>query len=277
VTAAAGDPVLVGAGDIARNCIEGDELTNSEATARLLDSIPGDVFAVGDLAYEDGTSDQFIQCYEQTWGRHKARTHPVPGNHDYHTADGAGYHSYFGDAAGEPGKGYYSYDLGAWHIITLNSNCSDAGGCGPSSDQYRWLQNDLAAKQGTACVAALWHHPVFTAGPHEDDEGGMTPIFQLLYDVGADLVISGHDHYYERWAPISPAGELDTVRGLRQFVVGTGGRSLYTPERSPANLELENHETYGVLKLTLSETSYAWQFVHVAGSSFTDSGTQACH
>jgi hypothetical protein len=271
------DAVLVGAGDIARNCVEGDDLENSEATAKLIDAIPGEVFAAGDLAYEDGTAEQFSQCYDATWGRHKARTHAVPGNHDYHTEGGAGYHGYFGAAAGEPGKGYYSFDAGAWHVIVLNSNCEHVGGCDPNSEQYHWLQDDLAASEGTACIAALWHHPVFTAGPHEDDEGGMTPIFQLLYDVGADLVVSGHEHYYQRWAPITPTGEIDTVRGMRQFVVGTGGRNHTKPERSPDSLELLNNETYGVLKLTLHAVSYDWEFVPVDGSIFTDSGTQACH
>jgi hypothetical protein len=273
----ADEAVLVGAGDIAEDCTDGEELTNSEATAKLLDEIRGEVFAAGDLAYEDGTSEQFNRCYDQTWGRHKGRTHPVPGNHDYHTEGGAGYHGYFGEAAGEPGKGYYGFDLGAWHVIVLNSNCGDAGGCGPSSEQYLWLESDLGANEGTACIAAIWHHPVFTAGPHEDDEGGMAPILQLLYDVGADVVISAHDHYYARWAPINAAGELDEVRGLRHFIVGTGGRSLYEPERDPANMEILDNETYGVLKLTLKAASYDWEFVPVAGQTFTDSGTQDCH
>jgi hypothetical protein len=269
--------VLAGAGDIARDCTDGGDLEDAEATARLLDAIPGEIFAAGDLAYDDGTPEQFSRCYDAAWGRLKDRTRPVPGNHDYHTEGGAGYHGYFGSAAGEPGKGYYSFDLGAWHIVMLNSNCGDAGGCRAESPQYQWLQADLAAKQGTACIAAMWHHPVFTAGPHEDDEAGMTPILQLLYDVGADLVVTGHEHYYQRWAAINPAGEADPLRGIRQFVVGTGGRNLTEPERSPRNLEVENHDTFGVLKLTLRATSYDWEFVPVEGETFTDRGTQACH
>jgi hypothetical protein len=276
-TASASEAVLVGAGDIARNCIAGDDLKRSEATAALLDTIPGDVFAAGDLAYDDGTAEQFNQCYEATWGRHKERTRPVPGNHDYHTPNGSGYHGYFGAAAGEPGQGWYSFELGAWHVIVLNSNCSDVGGCGPGDAQYEWLQNDLAANSGKTCTAALWHHPVFTAGPHEDDEGGVRPLLQLLYDTNADLVVTAHDHYYQRWAPMDPVGRIDNSRGLREFVVGTGGKGLYTPERSPANMEVENHDTYGVLKLTLHTGSYGWEFVPVAGQTFTDSGTQACH
>lgn len=266
------DPViLVGAGDIASCGSDGDE-----ATARLLDEIDGVVFTLGDHAYEAGTPIEFAACYEPSWGRHRSRTRPSPGNHDYLTADASGYFRYFGDRAGDPGKGYYRYSLGAWHIIVLNSNCSEVGGCGRGSPQERWLRAQLAAHPAM-CTLAYWHHPRFSSGRH-GGEPAVGAFWQALYDHDADVVLAGHDHVYERFAPQRPNGEPDPVRGLRQFVVGTGGKSLYEFDGPAiANSETRDDRTFGVLKLTLHATSYEWRFVPVAGRSFTDSGSGSCH
>jgi ABC-type transporter MlaC component len=270
--ATAGDGVvLVGAGDIASCTSDGDE-----ATADLLDAIDGVVFTLGDHAYEAGTPIEFAACYEPSWGRHKARTRPTPGNHDYYSPGASGYFDYFGRAAGEPGKGYYSYDLGSWHIIVLNSNCEEIGGCARGSPQERWLRADLAAHPRT-CTLAYWHHPRFSSGPH-GSEPGLDALWQALYAHGADVVLAGHDHVYERFAPQRPDGEPDLASGLRQFVVGTGGGSHHQfGGPAVANSEVRNDDTFGVLKLTLRPATYEWQFIPVAGKTFTDSGTGRCH
>lgn len=264
------DPVLVGAGDIADCSSAGDE-----ATAALLDDIPGTVFTAGDNAYGDGSVQEFADCYDPSWGRHKQRTMPAPGNHDYHTADASGYFGYFGMAAGLPTQGYYSYDLGDWHIIVLNSNCSEIGGCGVGSPQEQWLRQDLATHP-TTCTAAYFHHPLFSSG-HHGSNGAMEALWQALYDYNADVVLNGHDHNYERFAPQDPSGNLDLQRGLRQFVVGTGGKSHYSVTSPLANSEVTNDDTFGVLKLTLRAGTYEWAFVPVAGATFTDAGTGVCH
>ena len=270
--AAGGDGfVLVGAGDIASCVSDGDE-----ATASLLDSIGGDVFTVGDHAYEAGTPIEFAACYEPSWGRHKSRTRPSPGNHDYLTPGASAYFAYFGARAGDASKGYYSYDLGSWHVIVLNSNCSDIGGCGPGSPQEQWLRADLAAHP-TACTLAYWHHPRFSSGPN-GGEAAVEAFWQALYEYHADVVLSGHDHGYERFAPQKPNGEPDSVDGLRQFVVGTGGGSHHQFEAPAiANSEVRNDDTFGVLKLTLRSGSYEWQFIPVTGKTFVDSGAGRCH
>ena len=267
---AAGDPVLVGAGDIADCSGTGDE-----ATARVLDRIGGTVFTLGDNAYEDGTGAEFRDCYAPSWGRHKARTRPAPGNHDYHTLGADGYFGYFGKAAGAPGSGYYSYDRGAWHIVVLNSNCDEVP-CAVGSRQERWLQADLAANENV-CTLALFHHPRFSSGAH-GGQASVYPFWKALYDAGADVVLSGHDHDYERFAPQNPVGVSDPSRGIRQFVVGTGGRELrpFRTIREP-NSRAGSSQTFGVLKLTLHPTSYGWKFLPVTGSTFTDSGTGRCH
>ncbi len=261
---------LIAAGDIASCGSAGDE-----ATAKVLDKLKGSVATLGDNVYDSGTASEFANCYDPSWGRHKGRTHPAAGNHDYLTAGAAGYFGYFGAAAGEPAKGYYSYKLGAWHIVVINSNCADIGGCGAGSAQERWLRADLASHRAR-CTLAYWHHPRFSSGPHGSDT--MTqPIWQALYEAGADVVLSGHDHDYERFAPQTPAGTADSRLGIREFVVGTGGRSHYTPGAAIANSQVRNGDTFGVLKLTLKPASYQWQFVPEAGGSFTDSGSGSCH
>jgi acid phosphatase type 7 len=261
-----GDPVLVGAGDIAHCSSEGDEVT-----ANLLDDIPGTIFTTGDNVYPDGAIDQFMNCYEQSWGRHKDRTYPSIGNHDYHTPDAAGYFDYFGSVAGEPGKGYYSYDLGTWHIIVLNSNIPVEVG----SPQEQWLRTDLAAHP-TGCTLAYWHHPRFSSGTAHGSSPRMQSLWQALYDFGADVVLAGHEHNYERFAPQDPRGIADPTRGIRQFVIGSGGRSHYTFGPPIANSEVRNGDTYGVLKLTLHPTSYSWEFIPEIGKAFTDSGNAPC-
>ncbi len=263
--------ILVGAGDIASCASDGDE-----ATASLLDNIGGVVFTLGDNAYEAGTPIEFAACYEPSWGRHRSRTRPSPGNHDYLTAGASGYFRYFGDRAGDRGKGYYRYELGAWQIIVLNSNCAEVGGCGRGSLQERWLRAQLAAHPAI-CTLAYWHHPRFSSG-RSGGEAAVDAFWQALYEHDADVVLAGHDHVYERFAPQKPSGEPDPVRGLRQFIVGTGGMSLYEFDGpAGANSEARDDRTFGVLKLTLHTTSYEWHFVPVAGRTFADSGTGSCH
>ena len=262
--------MLVGAGDIA-SCDSDDD----EKTARLLDGIEGTVFTLGDNAYDDGKSSEYGECYDPTWGRHKERTRPAAGNHEYRTEDAAPYFDYFGVAAGEPGEGWYSYDLGNWHIVVLNSNCKYIGGCEHGSPQERWLRADLAAHPGL-CTLAYWHHPRFSVGKYEDDEM-MLPAWQALYDAGAEIVMSGHDHNYQRYIPQTPDGRADPERGIRQFVVGTGGKSHYEIEKPKGSLEAYNDNVLGVLKLTLRTGGYEWDFVSVEGGSFHDSGRDVCH
>jgi acid phosphatase type 7 len=269
------DPVLAGAGDIAACGSSGDE-----STAVLLDGIVAAnanviVFTAGDNAYENGTGTEYANCYGSSWGRHRSRTRPAPGNHDYHTADANGYFGYFGAAAGDPGKGYYSYELGSWHIIALNSNCTIIA-CGAGSAQEQWLRADLAAHPA-ACTLAYWHHPRFSSGSAHGSSAATAAFWQALYDHNADLVIAGHDHLYERFAPQAPNGAADSARGIRQFVAGTGGRSHYAFGPPIANSEVRNGDTYGVLQLTLRAGGYEWQFVPEAGKSFTDLGSGSCH
>ncbi len=262
-----GSEVFVGAGDIASCSSSGDE-----ATATVLDNIAGTVFTLGDNAYESGTATEFANCYDPSWGRHKTRTRPSPGNHDYVTSGASAYYAYFGANAGSPSTGYYSYDLGDWHIIALNSNIARTTG----STQEQWLRADLAANT-KSCTLAYWHHPRFSSGLEHGDDVSMQPLWQALYDANADVILSGHDHDYERFAPQTPAGVADPARGIREFIVGTGGRSHYSLGTLKANSEIFDATTYGVLKLTLAAGSYNWQFVPVAGGAFTDSGSGSCH
>jgi acid phosphatase type 7 len=263
--------VLVGAGDIA-DC---RDLSGAEATAKLLDQIPGTVMAVGDLAYPDGTKENF-EYYDRTWGRQKMRTRPAPGNHEFHSSAATPYFDYFGSLAGAPGDGYYSYDLGAWHIVVLNSECVEVGGCDPGFRQEKWLRTDLAAHR-SSCTLAYWHKPLFSSGGAHGNDLEVTPLWQALYDAGADIVIGGHDHNYERFALQNPQGEPDTAHGIREFVVGTGGKNLRPFGTVKANSEVQNNEAFGVLKLTLHPTGYDWNFVSQEGRRFTDAGSTQCH
>jgi hypothetical protein len=276
---AASNPVIAAAGDIA--CPPDVPVTpttcHQQATSDLLVRLaPTAVLALGDVQYERGQLANFLRSYGRTWGRLKAITHPLIGNHEYLSDGGAGYFDYFGAAAGDPHKGYYSFDLGAWHLIALNSQCSwVSGGCGPGSPQERWLRADLAAHRN-ACVLAYWHEPRFSSGQH-----GGNPAYDVfwrdLYQANADVVLSAHDHDYERFAPQDPDGRLDASHGIREFVVGTGGKNHYQFAAAQPNSEVRNGNTFGVLELTLYPTSYHWRFVPEPGKTFTDSGSGICH
>jgi acid phosphatase type 7 len=262
---------LVGAGDVADCTGPGDE-----ATARLLSRIGGTVFTLGDNAQDAGTAGEFANCYDPSWGRFKARTKPAVGNHEYGTDGAAPYHDYFGAAAGRPGEGFYSYDRGDWHVVVLNSNCQEVGGCGPGSPQLEWLKKDLSANP-SRCTLAYFHHPLFSSG-RGVASGAVLPFWKVLYRRGADLVLNGHAHSYERFAPQTPSGARDPGRGIRQLVVGTGGEPAKGPLGPPAaNSLVRGEATPGVLKLDLSAASYKWRFLPVAGKTFTDSGAGRCH
>ncbi len=255
--------VLVGAGDIAK-CSSG---SGDEATAKLLDNISGTVFTLGDNAYPDGTSSNYRYCYNPSWGRFRDRTRPSPGNHDYHVTGAAGYFNYFGTRAGPCCRGYYAYTSGTWRIYSLNSERNlDA--------QATWLKNDLA-NHPAKCVLAYWHRPLYTSGPH-DPATRMRTLFAILYKTGAEIVLSGHNHNYERFYP-QDADRNARSNGVRQFVVGTGGGGLYAFDTKAPNSQVRYSGGYGVLKLTLYDGSYAWKFVSVAGKPFTDSGSRSCH
>ena len=269
-----GDPILVGAGDIAACGSRGDE-----ATALLLDQILGEtdgtVFAAGDNLNSGGSLEEFRLCYGPTWGRFKARTRPVPGNHEYVTPYAAGYFDYFGKRAGPRGLGFYSYDLGAWHIVALNSSI----GSPPGSPQDRWLRADLEANQATACTLAYWHHPVF--GSYDRDRESarlMRDAWKILYEYGVDVVVNGHFHYYERFAPLDADGRADPQQGIREFIAGTGGAAQpkRLGETIHPNSEVRDNSTWGLLKFTLHPTRYDWEFIPVEGGTFHDSGSAAC-
>ena len=267
--------LIVAAGDIA-SCSG----TADEATARLVGGIDAaTVLTLGDEAYPDGTAQDFRECYEPTWGRFEERTKPIPGNHEYETEGASAYFDYFGNAAGDPDKGYYSYELGSWHIVALNSNCGVGEiRCGPGSAQTKWLKEDLAANADEGrCTLAYMHHPRFSSGEEHGSTPTLEPLWKALYEAGADVVLSGHEHNYERFAPQDPTGKADPQRGIREFVVGTGGKSHYPILDPIANSEVHNDATYGVLKLTLHPHSYEWQFVPVEGETFSDSGSARCH
>jgi hypothetical protein len=270
-TASKETAVLVGAGDVA-DCTN---LAGAEATAKLLEEIPGTVMMIGDAAYPDGTKENF-DCYEKTWGRVKSRTRPAVGNHEFHSAGATFYFQYFGAAAGDPKNGYYSYELGTWHIVVLNSECKEVGGCEAGSRQEKWLRQDLS-DHPAVCTLAYFHKPLFSSGQTHGDDPSLRPLWQALYDANAVLVIGGHDHDYERFAPQNPDGQADAKRGIREFVAGTGGKSQRAFGAPKANSEVRNNDAFGVLKLTLRPNGYDWQFVPEQGKTFTDSGSGACH
>jgi len=259
--------VLVGAGDVAR-C----DATNDEATAQLLDNIPGTVFTAGDNIHASGSLSDFTSCYEPSWGRHKARTRPAVGVNEYLTTGASGYFDYFGTSAGERDKGYYSYDLGDWHVVVLNSNIAMTAG----SAQEQWLRADLAAST-RRCTLAYWLHPRFSSYG-TSVRSAVKPLWDALYAAGADVVVNGYYRLYERFAPQTPDGLADAQNGIRQFTVGTGGHGVYSFGTTfRPNSEAHGSGTYGVLKLTLSSDGYSWEFVPVPGGTFTDSGSGSCH
>jgi acid phosphatase type 7 len=272
------DPVVAAAGDIAcDSSIVTPSRCHQGSTADLV--VRGGFDAVldlGDNQYEVGSFAAYEAYYDPTWGRVKAITHPVPGNHEYETPRASGYYDYFGPAAGDPSKGYYSYDIGSWHIVALNSNCPDVGGCGTGSPQERWLRADLAAHPAT-CTLAYWHHPRFSSGTTHGSDPTYTAFWQALYEGGADVVLAGHEHNYERFGLQRADGTADPAKGIREFVVGTGGREHYPFGPPIANSQVRDNTTFGVLELVLHPGSYEWDFVPELGGGFTDSGTQACH
>ena len=291
--APAGPPVLVGAGDIAR-CYPSDDPTNitpphltaAEATARLLDRIPGTVMTVGDNAYEFGSPSDYLLCYHPTWGRHKARTRPAAGNHEYLTPGAAGFFAYFFPDGGPPG-GYYSYDLGGWHVVVLNStpqwaacpppksSVEEGRTCVGDAAQRLWLEADLAAHPNE-CTIAYFHHPRFSSGRH-GSQYEMQQFWDILYANGVDVVVSAHDHLYERFAPQDPVGNADPERGIRQFTAGTGGAELYEFRTVLDNSERRVNDTHGVLTLALGDGRYGWAFIATRGDRVRDWGGGRCH
>ncbi len=233
--------------------------------------LPGTVLALGDLAYHDGSAEQIRECYEPTWGRFKARTRPVPGNHDYRTGNGAPYYGYWGEAAGPDRRGYYSFELGGWYVLALNSEIAT----GPDSPQGRWLRRRLALAD-ERCILAYAHRPAFSSGKHGGDPE-MRRLFRILYDHGASVLLAGHDHHYERTAPLDPQGRPEPGRGLRQFVAGTGGARLrpLPGTRAPwSRAAAARH--WGVLRLDLYPERYAWRFLPAGGGEAIDVGEAAC-
>ncbi|MGD0274018.1 MAG: metallophosphoesterase [Gaiellaceae bacterium] len=265
--------ILLAAGDIGDCSLDGAALT-----ARLIERQPGTVAAIGDTAYPNGTISDFERCYAPYWGRFRSRTRPALGNHEYGTGNADAYFAYFGKRAAAPG-GYYSYKLGTWHIVVLNSNCSFVG-CGPGSPQLRWLRADLAAHR-TRCTLAYWHHPRFSEGPdtaaRPDEALATQPFWAALAKAGAEIVLTGHDHLYERFAPLDAAGRQDPKRGLREFVVGTGGRPHYPVVTHVAGNQKVVTGRWGVLRLQLSAKGYRWQFLSTPNSTTLDSGVGSCH
>jgi hypothetical protein len=285
------DPVIGAAGDIA--CAPSDSNFNSgygttnycrqRDTAKLLTNTGlSEVITLGDNQYENGEGANFSAVFNATWGAARAMMRPAVGNREYNTSGASGYFNYFngtnvfGGPAGDRDKGYFSFDIGAWHLISLNSNCSSIGGCYAGSAQEKWLRGDLATHKNT-CTLAYWHHPLWTSG-QTGNSTNVRPLFQALYDNGAELVLSAHDHDYERFVPQSPTGAADPSRGIRQIVAGTGGESHHPFTVSKlANEEVRNDNTFGVLRLSLHPSSYDWKFQPIAGQTFTDSGSTACH
>jgi len=265
--------VLVGAGDIAACNSQGDEATAAVLVEVVSGAEQAVVFTAGDNAYPSGSERNFLDCYDPSWGAFKDITRPALGSREYRTAGAGGHFDYFGVPPGERDKGYYSYDLAGWHIVVLNSNCDQIGGCEAGSAQEIWLREDLAASSAV-CTLAYWHHPLFSSG----SDGGVPdvlPLFQALYDADAEVVINGDDHFYERFAPQDPVGEEED-EGIRQFIVGTGGSSLSSFGAGAPNSEVRFSEAFGVLALTLLPEGYQWAFMSVAGSDFNDPGTGTC-
>jgi acid phosphatase type 7 len=290
--AIASDPVIAAAGDIACDPAS-SSFRNGQGTAtscqqRLTSDLMVDtglaaVLALGDTQYECGGYQAYLQSYDLSWGRLKSITHPVIGNHEYLPPgnpeggtdcrnNASGYFNYFGASAGQSGQGYYSYNIGAWHIIALNTECNDAGGCNEGSPQYLWLEQDLQAHPN-ACILAYWHIPLFSSGGRANNNS--YNFWKLLYAAGADVVLTGHDHLYERFLRLGQYGEYDPF-GIRQFVVGTGGANHTKIKAVAPGSVIYNDATFGVLRLTLHSNSYDWEFVPVAGSTFTDSGSASC-
>lgn len=267
-------PVVVGAGDIACNFVSDNKNEcRQKETAEIVEKInPDIVLALGDLQYPDGSINNINNYYNKTWGKFKDITFPTVGNHEYTDNDANGYFEYFGLRAGEKGKGYYSFDLGDWHIISLNSNCWVTG-CSKGSMQEKWLRQDLE-KNNSKCTLVFWHHPLFTNAGHEGDKN-VKDLWEVLMDYKTEIVLNGHDHVYERFAR-QDANGIKTENGIREFVVGTGGRNLYDFKTNSSNLEAKNSGSFGVLKLVLEKDFYSWEFVPTEPDGFRDRGKDFC-
>ena len=258
--AAPGSEVLLAVGDIASCDFQADEVV-----ADLASRIPGTIALIGDIAYERGEPEEFAECFDPAWGLMRPRIRPALGNHDVLTQGAAGYFDYFGQGVGEPGRGWYSYDLGAWHAVVLNSNC-DVVGCGPGSPQVDWLRQDLATNPSD-CLLAYWHHPRWSSG-RRGSSTSVDVFWNVLADAGADVILNGHDHTYERLVQ----------DGIRQFVVGTGGNLLYPFEKQPLpQTEIRQADAYGLLWLALGPGTYEWQYLALGNSGFTDAGSGDCN
>ena len=274
VIAAAGD-IACGAGSTGAAC---RQMQTSDV---VLGIDPDAVLILGDNQYEEGGYGDFMGYFDPSWGRFKDRIWPAVGNHEYLTTDAAGYFDYFNGAgnfngrAGDRDKGYYAFDVGSWRLYALNTVCSHAGGCGAGSPQETWLRRDLEAHP-RACQLMYAHHPLWTSDTREFDTTAVQPLYQAFYDAGGEVVLVGHSHFYERFAPQDPAEHLDEPRGLRQFIVGTGGRNTYGFGAVEPNSEVRA-TVFGVLQMTLYPDHYDWEFVSIAGSAFRDSGSSPCH
>ncbi len=250
--------------DVASCASQGDE-----STSAIVDTLPGMILMAGDIAYESGTTKEFADCYQPSWGRHKDRTRPAPGNHEYETAGAAPYYEYFGSNAGPAGRGYYSFDVGTWHVISLNSNIDMSVG----SPQETWLRQDLAANPAK-CTLAFWHHPLFSSGFHGNNPS-VAPLWRALEESRAEIVLAGHDHHYERFEPQTVDG-IANAQGIREFVVGNGGASLFPALFFRPNSAARFDTGYGVLRLTLGEARYEWKFVPAVAGAFSDTGSGTC-
>jgi hypothetical protein len=278
------DPLIAAAGDIAcgTDTPRSAPCRQMETSELLIELRPAAVLALGDIQYEFGQYQDFLRFFDVSWGRLRPLLRPAPGNHEYTTRDANGYFDYFngqgrtGGVAGNRGEGWYSFEVGSWHLVSLNSNCAEiASGCGGNSPQLRWLRADLAASRA-ACTLAFWHHPRFSSGKSQNDRTTQA-FWDALYEANADVVLVGHDHGYERFAPQNPSGQPDAARGLRQFVVGTGGHSFQDFAATLPNSEARNNTTFGVIKMRLRPGRYEWAFEPIPGGTFTDSSSGACH
>lgn len=263
---------IVAAGDIADCRHVAPEFSGAAQTAALVAATDAAVLTIGDNTYPVGAYGEFVDCFEPTWGRFGSRLRPSPGNHDYQTPGGAGYYAYFGERAGPGKRGFYSFDIGGWHIISMNS----AVDAKKNSVQYRWLLEDLESSSKALCTLVFWHHPVFSSGPHGNDPR-MRDALAALHAAGADVLLVGHDHVYERLAPHDAAGEPDPARGIRSFTVGTGGAPLYEFKAPHPRSEARDASTHGILRLVLGEGVYRWDFLPSGGGPSRDRGQGACH
>jgi hypothetical protein len=261
---AAEDPVVLAAGDIADCALDGRLLT-----ARLLDARQGAVLAIGDLVYPKGSADGFADCYGPSWGRFKERTYPVPGNRDYASAGARPYFEWWGTRAASP-RGYYSFDLGAWHLVALNSNLTGAA----EATQRAWLAADLRDSKAR-CRLAFFHHTIYSSGYH-GATARLMPLLRTLHAGHVSLALTGHDHHYERFAPMNVTGESEPGRGIRFFVVGTGGARLYPAIFNVAGSETSDAKTWGVLSLALHAEDYDWTFLPAVDTGFHDAGHGSC-